>query len=179
VKALVAFDRKVFRGDAFDAEEWEQYESYWMIVDGERVGCCAFKRNTDSCDDPDEDCPPRRGSLYIATTGILPERQRGGLGKRFKRWQIAWARRHGFTHIVTNCRASKKAIIGLNEKYGFTITGTITKYYDHPTEDSVRMELRLPPRHRHGSQSRIREILEILIAERGRLDRAIEILIAK
>jgi GNAT superfamily N-acetyltransferase len=122
--ALIAFDRAVFGSDAFFPEQWDQYEAYWMSVDGRRVGCCAFKRHTDFSHTPDGTDPPRRGSLYIVSTGILPQYERKGFGQRFKRWQIAWARRRGFTRIVTNSRCSNRAMIRLNQKVGFKIIGT-------------------------------------------------------
>lgn len=116
---LVAFDHWVFRrADWFDPDDWDSYESYWMVVNDRRVGCCAFERNVDFEVDPDKDSGPRRGSLYLASMGILPDDQRKGYGERFKRWQIAWARRHGFTRIVTNCRRSNRPIIQLNQKFG-------------------------------------------------------------
>ena len=37
---LMAFDRKVFRkADLFHAEDWKEYESYWMKVVGTVAGC--------------------------------------------------------------------------------------------------------------------------------------------
>lgn len=118
--ALMAFDHTVFpKADAFRPGDWEQLESYWMVVDGERVGCCAFERNADFQDDPGAAIPRLRGSLYIVSTGILTGHQRQGFGERFKRWQIAWARQHGFTRMVTNSRQSNRPMIRLNEKFGF------------------------------------------------------------
>ncbi len=143
-KRLVAFDHKIFRrADWFHSDAWDRYESYWMIVNGRKVGCCAFERNADF-EDSDKESGPRRGSLYLASTGILPRHRGKGFGERFKRWQIAWARRRGFTRIVTNCRKSNKAIIRLNEKFGFNILQTTTSnYYHRPPEPAVVMELRL------------------------------------
>jgi GNAT superfamily N-acetyltransferase len=144
-KRLVAFDHKVFRrADWFHSDAWDRYESYWMVVNGRRVGCCAFERAADFETDPDKDSAPRSGSLYIASTGILPQYRGKGFGVRFKRWQIAWARRHGFTRIVTNCRKSNRAIIRLNEKFGFNILKTTAdNYYHRPPEPAVVMELKL------------------------------------
>jgi GNAT superfamily N-acetyltransferase len=145
---LVAFDQKVFRrSDWFRADDWDRYESYWMVVNGTKVGCCAFERAADFEVDPDKDSAPRSGSLYIASTGILPQHRGKGFGARFKRWQIAWARRHRFTRIVTNCRRSNRAIMRLNEKFGFHILQTTTSnYYRQPQEPAVVMELKLSTR---------------------------------
>jgi GNAT superfamily N-acetyltransferase len=192
---LVAFDHKVFRrADWFDPDDWDSYESYWMVVNDRKVGCCAFERNVDFGLDPDKDSGPRRGSLYIASTGILPQHQGRGLGVRFKRWQIAWARRHGFTRIVTNCRRSNRTIIRLNEKLGFKILQTtIGNYYHRPPEPAVVMELRLstpqvaPTLRIRWAEDRSRrvissalmpteQIVALLIAERNRLDAAVQAL---
>jgi GNAT superfamily N-acetyltransferase len=141
---LVAFDHKVFRrADWFRSGDWDRYESYWMLVNGRKVGCCAFERNSDF-DNSDNSVAPEGSSLYIASTGILPQHRGKGFGVRFKRWQIAWARRHGFTRIVTNCRRSNRAIIRLNEKFGFHIVQTTTdNYYRQPPEPAVVMELKI------------------------------------
>ena len=145
---LVVFDHKVFRrADWFHPDAWDRYESYWMLVNGRKVGCCAFERAADFEVDPEKDSAHRGGSLYIASTGILPQHQGKGFGLRFKRWQIAWARRHGFTRIVTNCRKSNRAIIRLNQKVGFNILQTTTSnYYRQPSEPAVVMELDLSTR---------------------------------
>jgi ribosomal protein S18 acetylase RimI-like enzyme len=171
--ALVAFDYAVFGTDAFYPGQWDEYEAHWMTVDGRRVGCCAFKRHTDFTDRPDQPDPARRGSLYIVSTGILPEYQRQGFGERFKRWQIAFARRNGFWRIVTNSRKSNHRMIALNRKVGFELT-RITKgsYYSRPAEVAVAMELKLP----RGARSRIDQIVALLISRRDRIDRALRIL---
>jgi GNAT superfamily N-acetyltransferase len=90
----------------FDPEEWAEYESYWMIVDGQIVGCSAFVH------DVDYDEQPRSKSLYIISTGILPEFQERGLGRKLKQWQIEYAREHGIDVIVTNMRESNIRITG-------------------------------------------------------------------
>ena len=74
MRRLLAFDRKVFpQSDLFFAREWKEYEPYWMIIDGTRVGCCAFQAHVDFQEDIREDGvnPLMQGSLYISTTGIL------------------------------------------------------------------------------------------------------------
>jgi GNAT superfamily N-acetyltransferase len=144
-KRLVAFDHKIFRrSDWFHSDDWDRYESYWMLVNDRRIGCCAFERAADFEVDLDKHSAARSGSLYIASTSILPQHRGKGFGVRFKRWQIAWARRHGFTRIVTNCRKSNQAIIRLNEKFGFNILQTTpANYYHHPPEPAVVMELNL------------------------------------
>ena len=72
--ALVAFDRKVFSGDAFDPEDWNDLEAYGMIADARGVGC--FER------DRDFGGRKRRGSLHIVSTGFLTDYAGKGLGDR-------------------------------------------------------------------------------------------------
>jgi len=148
IRSLVSFDHKTFhayREDWFLPGAWSGYESWWLVVDGRKVGCSAFELHKDFQDDIREDgenphCP---GSLYIATTGILPRFRRQGFGTLLKCWQISYARQHGFTRIVTNTRKSNKAMIGLNKKFGFRVLRTTGEYYDGPHEPTVVMEKRL------------------------------------
>jgi ribosomal protein S18 acetylase RimI-like enzyme len=143
IRTLVAFDRKVFQpSDWFEREDWRAYESWWMIVDKKKVGCCAFESNVDFQEDVRKK-PPRRGSLYVASTGILPKYRRLGFGKVLKSWQISYARYHQFTRIVTNTRESNKIMIDLNRKFGFKVLRITSGYYEDPCEPSVVMELSL------------------------------------
>ena len=52
IRSLMAFDRKVFPpSDLFDADYWKACVVYWLIVDGVKVGCCAFEEHVDFQDD--------------------------------------------------------------------------------------------------------------------------------
>jgi ribosomal protein S18 acetylase RimI-like enzyme len=136
LRSLHAFDKKVFRkSDIFPVEYWKQCEPYWLLIDGVKAGCCAFDKNTSHA----------KGTLYVTTTGILPRFQRRGLGQRMKQWQIAYARRHGFTRIVITTRKSNAAMIALNRKFHFRTVRTIPRYYAGPTEPALVMELLLTP----------------------------------
>jgi ribosomal protein S18 acetylase RimI-like enzyme len=145
LKHLVAFDRKVFtKADWFTKSDWERYEPYWMIVDGVTVGCCGFEHHVDFQESQERENPPLRASLYISTTGILPRFQGKGFGRLLKSWQIAYARHHGFTRIVTNHRASNRQMIELNRKFGFRIIRRRKSiYYEDPEEPTVVMEMKL------------------------------------
>jgi RimJ/RimL family protein N-acetyltransferase len=142
---LVAFDHKVFaKADWFPRADWETYESYWLIVNNRKVGCCAFEHHVDFQDNLEDEAPKRNGSLYIATTGILPGVKGTGLGGLLKCLQISYARHNGFTRIVTNSRRSNLAMIRLNLKFGFKKLRTSTcDYYNDPPEPTVVMELTL------------------------------------
>jgi len=143
MRSLLAFDRKVFpASDRFTADYWKELETYWMLIDGVKVGCCAFEENTDFHEDGVH--AQLKGSLYIATTGILPRLRGLGLGTMLKYWEICYARRHRFGRIVTNMRASNTTIIQLNKKLGFKKIRTIPHYYSGPEDSTVVMDLLLP-----------------------------------
>jgi ribosomal protein S18 acetylase RimI-like enzyme len=149
IRALAAFDRKIFReSDRFDTAYWKAVEAYWMLVNNVKVGCCAFEKHVDFQEDIGDDPTNFRmdGSLYISTTGILPAHQGKGLGQLLKCWEIAYARLHGFTRIITNSRKGNHAMIALNRKFGFEIIRTTPHYYSDPTDSAVVMELVLSPR---------------------------------
>jgi ribosomal protein S18 acetylase RimI-like enzyme len=137
----MAFDRKVFSpSDLFDAAYWKACVVYWLIIDGVRAGCCAFEENVDFRDDLGDVNPSRKGSLYIASTGILPRFQGKGLGMLLKSWELSYARLHGFTRIVTNTRSRNTAMIRLNRKFGFRVIRTTPRYYSDPSDSTVVME---------------------------------------
>ncbi len=145
LRSLAAFDRKVFPSDYFSTDQWRTYESYWLLINERKVGCCAFEKHVDFADDLREDGlkPYREGSLYIASTGILPKLQGTGLGQLLKSWQIAYARLHGFSRIVTNTRKRNAAMLALNRKFGFRVVRVTPRYYARPTDATVVMELLL------------------------------------
>ena len=137
---LMELDRQIFSiypDDLFEADDWRRYKSYWMIVDGKTIGCSAFDLHVDY------DGAPKQGCVYIASTGILPEFQNKGYGRKQKEWQIQYARKHKFRLIVTNMRASNERIISLNESLGFKQRELVSNYYTTPSEDAIVMELYL------------------------------------
>lgn len=148
MKSLIRFDHQTFRAypaDWFDEEDWKAYDTWWMIVSGRKVGCCAFEPHIDFREDISAraENPRRINSLYIVSTGILPACQGAGLGSLLKCWQIAYARQQGFTRVITNTRTSNRRMIRLNRKFGFHVLRTTPGYYANPREGTVVMELRL------------------------------------
>ncbi len=138
LRRLVAFDHKVFpKSDWFPPSYWKQCESYWLLLDGLPVGCTAFDRSHD------DNGPLQPGSLYIATTGILPKFHRLGLGRLMKAWQIAFAKHNRCTRVITTTRRRNKAMIALNKSAGFRVTAQIPRYYADPEDSALVMELRL------------------------------------
>jgi ribosomal protein S18 acetylase RimI-like enzyme len=102
-----------------------------------------MEEHADFADDLADDgvSPRREGSLYIASTGILPNFRGKGFGQLSKAWQIAYARVNGFSRIVTNTRRRNAAMIALNKKFGFRVLRTTPRYYREPTDATVVMEL--------------------------------------
>jgi ribosomal protein S18 acetylase RimI-like enzyme len=144
IRSLVRFDLKVFpEADWFELDDWRKYKSFWMLLNGRRAGCCAFGEHEDFRDDIGPDNIRHKGTLYIASTGILREFQGVGLGRLMKAWQVSYARYHRFRRIVTNCRKSNLAMISLNEAFGFGVIRTTPHYYENPDEPTVVMELTL------------------------------------
>lgn len=138
---LAEMDSRIFSAsDAFPGDVWEDLISYWVILDGERIGSISMKHDSGYWSG---EYPARPGCVYIASTGLLPEWRGKGLGEKLKAWEVDYARRLGFKVAVTNCRESNKKIIGLNKKFGFRAVKTHPNYYECPTEDSVVMELKL------------------------------------
>ncbi|MBZ5604100.1 MAG: GNAT family N-acetyltransferase [Acidobacteriia bacterium] len=144
LRALVAFDHRVFpQPDWFPAEAWSEYESFWLIVERRRIGCCTFGEHIDFQHDLRGIDPRLRGTLYVASTGILPAFRGAGFGHLLKAWQVAYARHGGFSRVVTNTRKSNRAMIALNKTFGFRAIRTTPHYYMDPDEPTVVMELLL------------------------------------
>jgi ribosomal protein S18 acetylase RimI-like enzyme len=138
--ALLAMDLRIFGNypaDLFTPEMWMEQENYWMICDDERIGCSSFIR------DADQDRAPRQGALYIVTTGVLPELQGRGYGQKQKAWQIEFARRNGFTRLISQTRQSNHRMIAVNKKAGFREVKVVQGYYQEPEEAAIVMELEL------------------------------------
>jgi GNAT superfamily N-acetyltransferase len=140
LELLREIDKRIFNAfpaDLFSDEEWAEFESYWMIVDGKIVGCSAFLFDTDF------DNEPRSGCFHIMTTGVLQEFRRRGYGAKQKQWQIEFAKQRGFHVIVTNTRESNLAMIQLNLKMGFVVRRSAPHFYFEPDEAAIVMELPL------------------------------------
>jgi len=133
IPALLDFDKKAFHAYPADlslAEEWGKWESYWVLLSGEVVGCISMEVN-------------QKEELWIASTGLLPEFRGRGLGNELKQWEIDYAKNHGYPLIGTMMRQSNEEIIGLNKKFGFTVRKVMPGKYDNPDEPGIVMELRV------------------------------------
>ena len=139
IPALCDFDKKTFQdtpGDFYSPERWVDCECYWVVANGQIVGCTAFELNTDGRNS-------HPGYIFVSSTGVLPEFRGRGFGNVQKEWQIRFALERGFTKMFATMRKSNARMISINEKFGFTVRGTIPGYYGGPDEDGVAMELDL------------------------------------
>lgn len=118
--------------------------SFWLIQKRKRIGACCVKHHATFSTDKYAFSKRAYGTLYITSTAVLPQFRQHGFGAVLKAWQIAYARTHGFTKIVTNIRVSNTASIRLNLKFGFTIVDQFEKCYPDG-ENAVIMELDLTP----------------------------------
>ena len=131
--ALCEFDKKAFHAhpaDLFSEDDWKQYESWWMTLDGITVGCIALQTDT-------------KDELWISSTGLLPEFCGRGLGNRIKQWEIDYAKSNGYSLIGTMMRESNERIIGLNKKFGFSVLTIVESAYSGPDEAGIVMVLHL------------------------------------
>jgi ribosomal protein S18 acetylase RimI-like enzyme len=133
IPALRDFDKKAFHAhpaDLSSVEEWGRWESHWVLLDEEIVGCISMETK-------------RKTELWIASTGLLPEFCGRGLGNKLKQWEIDYAKNNGYPLIGTMMRQSNEKIIGLNKKFGFTVRKIVPGVYLNPDETAVVMELRV------------------------------------
>jgi GNAT superfamily N-acetyltransferase len=140
--ALSELDQKIFNdADYFEPPDWRGYEAFWIMVDGQAAGSIAFDLNAAA--NPEEVVNPSPDCLFIVSIGLLPGFRGLGIGDFALRWELDYARVHGFTRLVATCRASNKPSIRLHNKWGFVQTREIPDYYEHPNEPAVVLELRL------------------------------------
>ena len=94
-----------------------------------RVGLTCIKHHSTFTTNPKWLTARSHGTLFIASTAIIPELHRMGFGSIWKSWQIAYARMHGFSEIVTNVRKSNVASLRLNQKFGFIVMKEVRNSY--------------------------------------------------
>lgn len=56
---------------------------------------------------------------------------------------ISRSRERGAERVILEVRESNLAAVGLYEKYGFKAVGRRKRYYSHPVEDAVLMDLEM------------------------------------
>ncbi|MFY9457512.1 MAG: GNAT family N-acetyltransferase [Candidatus Spechtbacterales bacterium] len=139
---LVEIEARIFsESDRLREVDFEGTECYWFLAGGVIAGCTALRR--ECVISPSDGLVQCAGGIYIISTAILPEFQGGGLGKKLKAWQIAYAKSEGFVRMATVCRESNARMIGLNKKFGFRALYVIPNCYHDPEESGIVMELEL------------------------------------
>ena len=135
---LCELDVRIFGSDCFDSpEDWEGLEIFFITTDEQIIGSLALRHNTDVAKRYYDDYTECVGHLYGVSLGILPDWQDKGIGTQAMRWMIDYGRKHGFTRIVANARASNIQSIRVQQKAGFEIVRIYSDWYDEPTENSV------------------------------------------
>lgn len=141
---LCELDVKIFDNDGFDTPDlWEGLEIYFIIINQRVVGSLAFRLHSDVSESYEGEYPYLHNSLYLVSIGILPEKQKRGIGSIAMTWIANHARKHGFSRIVSNARKSNLPSLRLHQKLGFEITCTFPGYYKDPDEDATVFELKL------------------------------------
>ncbi len=139
---LCELDIGIFGDDGFDTPDlWEGLEVFFIVVNEIIVGSTALRHNTDIAESYEDDYVELPGSLYIVSTGILPEWCGQGVGSKVKEWQINYAQKSGFARIVTNAKVSNVRSVKLNQKFNFQILRLIPNWYGN--EDAVVLERKL------------------------------------
>lgn len=132
-RALAKLERKAFS----NKEDWvppsyykrRGMHSFWLLHNGRRVGVTCLLHNANISTKEGMLFGRQRETLYIISTSVLPQFQRGGFGSIVKAWQIAYARKHGYKKIITSVRESNAVSIHLNLKFGFTISDCKEGFY--------------------------------------------------
>lgn len=145
-RALAKFDRETFprKEDHSTSSYFLQrgLRTFWLLRNGRRVGVCCLKHHATFTPKMDALSRREQGTLYITSISVLPQLRRSGLGTILTAWQVAYARAHGLTKIVSNARAGNDMSIHLHLKSGFVITARSAKCYPNG-EDTVILELDL------------------------------------
>ncbi len=135
---LLQLDRKTFsEADAFkNASIWIGLQCFFLRHNDKPIASFALALDRDHRWKFDRKIQAPQ-SIFIVTTGILPEYQNMKLGRLIKEFQIVYARLNNFKKIESTARASNVRIISLNKKFGFEKTLVIPKFYKNPEEDMV------------------------------------------
>jgi GNAT superfamily N-acetyltransferase len=72
---------------------------------------------------------PKKGSLYVVGTALLPQFRGLGYAAVLKAWQLAYAKQNGFKWLCGHIRESNRASIAMNERFGIAVTGVQKNYY--------------------------------------------------
>lgn len=128
--ALLEIEAQSFPEPNWEAREFSRYETWVAELDGTVIGFLV-SRQTFPGQDGD---PPEREILNVAVASAF--RKRGIATLLLKRELSA-----GATHFL-EVRESNAGAQALYNKLGFTEIGRRSKYYDHPEETAIVMQLK-------------------------------------
>ena len=102
---LTNVDKQCYPKDWWTQGEWRQYDQiYWIVRDEIPIGCLAMGRDMAFSRSENDKAWVKSGSLYLATTSILPQWRTRSISDTVRRWQLRFAKDHGYDMISTNCR---------------------------------------------------------------------------
>lgn len=130
----------------FPKDIWmeEKIETWWVMMDGEKVGIVSIEMDSAPGSTYESDSEPSPGSIYLILIGLIPKWQGIGLGKVAMNWLKTKARTtYGCSRIVSNLRPSNTCSVDLHAGEGFRVIGYKPDYYPNPIEGSLVLELKL------------------------------------
>lgn len=122
----------------------EKIETYWIKVNGEKVGIISIERDSAPGATYDAESEVSPGSIYLILIGLIPGWQGKGFGKLAMEWLKVMVRsRKGYTRIVSNLRQSNTPSLKLHTSMGFREIALKWSYYSDPNENSPVLELKI------------------------------------
>ena len=88
------------------------------------------------------------GECELESILVDPDRRRAGLGRQLLSQAMRWCLKEHAAALRLEVRVSNVAAIRLYEKNGFTHVGRRPRYYAHPEEDALLMQLDLADQRR-------------------------------
>jgi GNAT superfamily N-acetyltransferase len=88
--------------------------------------------------------PNRAGpGAHVATASFMvaPAARSRGVGTALCRFALAWARAQGFAGMQFNAVVETNHAVGLYQRLGFTIIGTVPGAFSHPTRGRVGLHI--------------------------------------
>ncbi|HEX4068257.1 MAG TPA: GNAT family N-acetyltransferase [Acidobacteriaceae bacterium] len=81
----------------------------------------------------------------LDSIAVHPEERRQGIAAALLSAVLAWAAAHQARRLVLEVRASNAAALRLYERFGFRTEGHRPRYYAHPEEDALLLDIPVTP----------------------------------
>ena len=81
------------------------------------------------------------GEGQILNVAVHPECRRRGYARAVVEWLVGYARQNALSEITLEVRRSNAAAIALYEGLGFSVVGERRRFYRHPVEDALLMQI--------------------------------------